>query len=139
MYYSTLDVSRTASYEITLARLSACPSVTKFSQDWIISFFWYFTLRYQGIIIKWFGGPNLGPTGIHRFQNEVFAIFLSLDYNFFLEIPYIDSLRQCLTSSKGKTHEKILGASWLKLGSKLGFFSFYQVWFISFPVNCIGW
>ena len=37
--YWTLDVSRTLSYEITLVRLFACPSVTKFSQDWIISFF----------------------------------------------------------------------------------------------------
>ena len=35
-----LDVSRIASYEITLVRrLSVCPSVTKFSQDWIIVFF----------------------------------------------------------------------------------------------------
>ena len=46
----TLDVSRTEFCEITLVRLSLhlsvrlsvrlfdCPSVTKFSQDWIISF-----------------------------------------------------------------------------------------------------
>ena len=41
--FQTLDVSRTASYEITLVslspRLSVCPSVTKFSQDQIISSF----------------------------------------------------------------------------------------------------
>ena len=37
--YWTLDVSRTASYEIALVRLSVFPSVTKFSQGWIISFF----------------------------------------------------------------------------------------------------
>ena len=34
-----LDVCRTGSYEITLVRLSIRPSVTKFSPDWIISFF----------------------------------------------------------------------------------------------------
>ena len=46
----TLDVSRTASYEITLihlsvslsVHLSVCPSVTKFSQHWIIRFFLIF-------------------------------------------------------------------------------------------------
>ena len=40
--YWTLDVSRTGSYEISVVRLSVFPSVrqsvTKFSQDWIISF-----------------------------------------------------------------------------------------------------
>ena len=45
-YFWTLDVSRTASYEITLVCLSICLSVclpvTKFSQDWIISFFWLY-------------------------------------------------------------------------------------------------
>ena len=46
-HFWTLNVSRTASYEITLVRLSIYasvhpsvrPSVTKFSQDWIIGFF----------------------------------------------------------------------------------------------------
>ena len=43
-YFWTLDVSRTASYEITLVHLSVLypslrPSVTKFSQDWFISFY----------------------------------------------------------------------------------------------------
>ena len=55
IHFWTLNVSRTASYEITLVCLSVCLSVhlsvypsvhlsvslsvTKFSQDWIISFF----------------------------------------------------------------------------------------------------
>ena len=43
LLFRTLDVSGTASYEITLVRLPVRPSVTKFSQDWIISFFWYCT------------------------------------------------------------------------------------------------
>ena len=41
--YWTLAVSWAASYEITFFRLAVCLSVclpvTKFSQDWIISFF----------------------------------------------------------------------------------------------------
>ena len=35
----TLDVSQTTSNEITVVRSSVLPSVTKFSQDWIIVFF----------------------------------------------------------------------------------------------------
>ena len=38
-----------------------------------------------------------------------FAILLSLDHNFFFEIAYDDSLRQCLTSNRGKAPKKILG------------------------------
>ena len=41
--YWTLEASRTESYKITLIRLSIYPSVTKFSQYWISSFFWYCT------------------------------------------------------------------------------------------------
>ena len=43
IFYWTPDVSRAASYEITFIGLSVSLSVTKFSQDYIISFFWYFT------------------------------------------------------------------------------------------------
>ena len=47
LLFWTLDVSRKVFYEITLVCLSVCPSVrlsvrpsvTKFPQDWIISFF----------------------------------------------------------------------------------------------------
>ena len=38
MNFWTLNVSWTTSYEITLVPLFVYPSVTKFSQDWIISF-----------------------------------------------------------------------------------------------------
>ena len=51
---------------------------------------------------KKIGSPNLGPTGINQAQNEVFEFGLYV----FLEITYDDSLRQCLTSSRGKIHEK---------------------------------
>ena len=41
--FCTLDVSQTMSYKITRPSVcwSVCSSVTKFYQDWIISFFWY--------------------------------------------------------------------------------------------------
>ena len=72
-----------------------------------------------------------------------FAILLSLDHNFFFEIAYDDSLRQCLTSNRGKAPPhppKIFGK--IKFGPKLdpnlGFSPFSQVWFISFPLNYIG-
>lgn len=45
--YWSFDVSQTASYEITLIHLAVCPpvgpSVTKFSQDLVISLFRYCT------------------------------------------------------------------------------------------------
>ena len=50
--------------------------------------------------------------------------FLESGSQVFLEIEYDDSLRQCLTSSKGKTHEKI-------------FLPLSQFLFISFPLNGI--
>ena len=50
--------------------------------------------------------------------------FLESGSQVFLEIEYDDSLRQCLTSSKGKTHENF-------------FLPLSQFLFISFPLNCI--
>ena len=41
-------------------------------------------------------------------EGVFFAIFLSLDH-YFLEISYSDSLSQCLTFSRGETHEKEFG------------------------------
>ena len=48
------------------------------------------------------GGPNLGLKGLNQAQNEIFHRFIE----FFLGVAYIDSLQQCLTPSKGKTHNK---------------------------------
>ena len=61
----------------------------------------------------------------------------------FLEIAYIDSLQQCITSGRGKTHKKTflgpnLGQNGSKSSPKLGFLAFSQVQFISFPLSCIG-
>ena len=52
------------------------------------------------------GDPNLGQTGQNRTRNYFFCHFLKFGSLFFLEIVYIDNLQQCLTSSRGKMHEK---------------------------------
>ena len=108
LLFWTLDVSGTASYEITLVRLPVRPSVTKSSQDWIISFFWYCTWwsltmipsdwRSQIFLVKKkrrseFGsklGPKLG-----------FLPFSQVWLISFLEIAYNDSLQPCITHSRG--------------------------------------
>ena len=143
--FCTLDVSQTASYEITPVCPSVClsfhPSVTKFSQDWIISFFLilYMMITYHGF--SWLAKPdfwkkkkkngsqNLGP-------KWVFCNFIEFGSYIFLEIAYSDSLQPFLTSTWGKTYDKNFS---LKLGTKLNFLPFSQVWFICFPLNCTGW
>ena len=69
-----------------------------------------------------------------------FAILLGLHHRYvFGEIAYNDSVRQCLTSNRGKTHEKNgegVGVGG-QLGPKLGFLPFSKVWVFSFPLNCI--
>ena len=85
-----------------------------------------------------------------KFGPEFFFFFffffhlLKIGSLVFLEIAYNDSLQQCLTSSRGKAHEeKFLrpkyGPSKPKLDTKLGFSSFCQNWFISFPRNYVRW
>ena len=90
---------------------------------------------------KKIGGPNLSPMGLNQAQNKVFPHFLEFGSYVFLEIEYDDSLREYLTSSRGKIHEKNLGRKFWsngpKSGPKLGFSPFSQVWF-SFLLNCIG-
>ena len=46
---------------------------------------------------------------LNQAQNEVFCHFLEFGSLVFLDIAYNDSLKQCLTSSKCKTHEKNFG------------------------------
>ena len=79
----------------------------------------------EAVLKKKIGSPN-------QVQNEVFCHFLEFGSYVFLEIAYNDSLLQCLASGRGKTHE-------YSFGGPIGFFlPFSQVWFISFPLNCIG-
>ena len=124
-HFWTLDVSWTVPYEITSVclndRLSVCPPVTEFSQDWIISDIlhddswpWYLVN---------FGGPNLGSICLHQAQNEVFHDFLEFGSYFYPEIAYNDSFRQCITSSRGKTHE---WTKWAKIGPKIRFFAIFS-------------
>ena len=54
-------------------------------------------------------GLNLGLTGLNQAQNEVFGHFFEFGLLVFLEIAYNDSLQQCITSSRNKTHEKKFG------------------------------
>ena len=70
-----------------------------------------------------------------------FCNFLKFVSLVLLEREYNDSLQQYLTSSGGKYYKKKFG------GPNLGqtgqnwaqtFLPFSQVWFISFPLNCIG-
>ena len=80
---------------------------------------------------------------LNQAQNEVFRHFVEFGSYVFPEIGYNDSLRQCLISSRGKTHEKILfrpkfGPNGTKSSPKLGFSPFSQVILISFLLNYIG-
>ena len=47
--------------------------------------------------------------GLNQAQNEVFGHFFEFGLLVFLEIAYNDSLQQCITSSRNKTHEKKFG------------------------------
>ena len=72
--YWMLDVSQTASNEITLICLSVCLaiglsihlSITKFSQDWIISFFWYLHDSWPWYLV----------IGEVRFFNKTLAVWI---------------------------------------------------------------
>ena len=88
-------------------------------------------------------GPEFGLNGPKLCPNNTFCYFIELESSVFLEFAYNDSLRQHVTSSRGKTHEKKIcglkfGLSGPKLGPKLGFSLFSQVWLIIFPLNSIG-
>ena len=62
----------------------------------------------------------------------LFCHFLQFGLLVFLEIAYSDSLEQCITSTRGKTHEKsflelTLGQNRPKPGPKLVFFGSYRL------------
>ena len=115
-----LDVSRTASYEITLIRLSirpfsvclsVCPSLSFLKIGSLVfsdivhddSSPWYLvTDRARFLKKNWWPkfGPKSGP------KVGVFLQFLKFGSLVFLEIAYSDNLQQCLTC-RGKIQEKI--------------------------------
>ena len=91
---------------------------------------------------KNFWGPNLVQKSQNRPQNQVFYHFLNFSSLVFFEIAYNYSLRQCLTTIRGKTHQKVwgehkFGSDRPKLDPKLSFLPFSQVWCISFLLNYI--
>ena len=156
-YFWTLDVSRTGSYEIALVRLSVCQFVV-LSDHPSLSFLKFGSLFFSDILPDdswpWYlvtyklelkkkkiwsmefepNWPKLGSKLVF------FWHFLKFGAIVFLEIAYNDILEQCLTSSRGKIHEKNLGAQTRpKSGPKLGFLPFLKVWFIIFLWNCIQW
>ena len=74
-------------------------------------------------------GLNLGPMGLNQAQDKVFCHFLDFGSLVFLEIAYSDSLQQCPTFSKGKTHKKMFGAQIrvrrAKIVAKINFFWYF--------------
>ena len=62
-------------------------------------------------------GPKFGPKGTKSGLKLGVLHFLKFGSVVFLEIASSDSLQQCRTSSRGKTHEKNLGNQiWVKKG-----------------------
>ena len=117
-----LYVSRTASYETTLIRLS----VTKFSQERSLVFFWYCTWSWLTMISGDWRSQIFGETGGPNEQKSVpkldFCHFLKFGSLVFLEIAYNDSLQQCITSSRGKILKKSFGDQiWAKIRLKTRF------------------
>ena len=85
-------------------------------------------------------GRNLGPRDLNYAQNEIFCYFCGFGSYVFLDIACSDNLKL----SRGTTHKKFFGDPMFgrnkpKFGLQLGFSSFSQVWFISFPWNYIQW
>ena len=131
----TLDVSRTASYEITLVRQYVCLSVSFLKiaslifsdighDDSWIRYLVTDEARFlkknlaARICAKW---TKIGP------KTRFFYHFFKFGSLVFLEITYNDSLQQCITFSRGNTHEKNfwgpnLGQKGPKSGPKLSCF-----------------
>ena len=84
-------------------------------------------------------GSKFGPKGPKSGQKLGFLPVSQVWFISCLEIAYNDSLQQCITSSRGKTHETDFWGTKFGLknepesGPKLGFLSFSQVCLISFP------
>ena len=67
------------------------------------------------IFLKKFCGENLSQIGQNQAWKYVSYHFLKLGWLVSLEIAFSDSLQPCVTSSRGKIHEKKFGAQvWVK-------------------------
>ena len=70
--------------------------------------------------------PEFGPS--YCKSGPEWGVFFAMEFGslVFLEIAYNDILQQCLTSSRGKTHEKFFGVQiWVKqtkVAPKINFF-----------------
>ena len=71
------------------------------------------------------GSQNFGQNDLNQVQN-VFSRFLEFGPCIFLETAYHDSLRQCIVSRTGKTHEKKLGVKRAKIGPEIRFFAIFS-------------
>ena len=107
------NVSQTASHEITLVCTFVHPSQSFLKIGLLVfcdylhddSWPWY-VVTDQAKFLKKNLQPDFGPKGPKlglKWGLCNFFVFWSL---VFLEITYSDSLQQCLTSSRGKYHEK---------------------------------
>ena len=107
------DVSRTASYEITLVCTFVHPSQS-FLEIGLLVFCdylhddsspWY-VVTDQAKFFKKVLQPDFGPQGPKLGLKWGLCNFFVFGSLVFLEIIYNDSVQQCLTSSRGKYHEK---------------------------------
>ena len=121
-----------------------------FSQLWLFRFTFNCTVCQPGIIsncqqrsnlrknfgaqisVKW---PKIGA------KIRFFAIFSSLDHQFSLKSTRMIAqnnvqLLVVVKLTKKNINGRKFGSRGSNVGPKLGFLPFYQVWFISFPLNC---
>ena len=144
-------------HEVTLAvcpsvRPSFRPSVSKFSQDWIISFIWYCAWWYLTIVSsdwrsqifekkKFFCDPNLGPGPKWDFSSFswVWIRIISFPWNWIQwQLATMTNIDKRLNPTK-KNFWAQIWARRAKISRKLDFLLFCQVWFTSYAWNFIQW
>ena len=107
-HYWTFDVSRTAFYEIALIGLfvcpSVCPSVCQFVHP--SPSFLKTASSVLSVIVHGESWPWYRVTDEARFLKKKFRHFLEFGSLVFLQIACSDSWQQCMTFSRGETHEK---------------------------------
>ena len=92
---------------------------------------WYIVTDEARFLKKKFG-PKFGSKGSRSGPKLGFSYFLKFGSLVFLEITYNDRLQQCLTSRRGKTHEKkkfwnkIWAKNEPKSGPQLFFFAIFS-------------